>query len=296
MKFAVLFAFLLSFAQAQIPAVSGEPQELLRMTIIDTEIGTGAPAAAGQRYKVQYTGWLRDGTKFDSSRDRPEPFTFVQGRRQVIAGWEAGFAGMKVGGKRRLFIPYQMAYGDKGSGKTIPPKADLTFDVELLGVEDVREMPAASDILDELDSLQKKMMSMAEALPEDKYGWRPGSGVRSFGEVFRHVRNDNLVWLSMVGRTPAPEESRKLFLENNKTEKEPHSKQDTVRDLRESFEAVRKAIEPMRAGLLGVDVHAFDRDTTRRGVMVMFLTHASEHLGQLIAYERVNGIVPPWSK
>jgi uncharacterized damage-inducible protein DinB len=296
MKPAVLFTLLLSLAQAQIPAVSGEPKELLRMTIVDIEPGTGPAAAAGQRYKVHYTGWLRDGTKFDSSRDRSEPLTFVQGRRQVIAGWEAGFAGMNVGGKRRLIIPYQMAYGDKGSGKVIPPKADLIFDVELLGVEDVKEAPAASDILDELAIVQKKMIDMAESLPEEKFAWRPAAGVRSFGEVFRHVRNDNLVWLSMVGRTPAPEETYKLWAENSKSEKQTYTRQETIRDLRESFEAVRKAIEPMRSGALGADVHALDRDTTRRGVLVMFLTHASEHLGQLIAYERVNGIVPPWSK
>src|SRR5450432_3283496 len=110
--------FLLIFPvilQAQAPPVSGEPRELLRMSVIDVEIGTGAPAVAGKRYKVHYTGWLRDGTKFDSSRERPEPFQFVQGRRQVIAGWEAGFEGMKVGGKRRLIVPYQMAYGERGS-------------------------------------------------------------------------------------------------------------------------------------------------------------------------------------
>src|SRR5450631_1805973 len=121
---------------AQVPQVSGDARELLRMSVIDVEVGTGAVAGPGQRYKVHYTGYLKDGTKFDSSRER-EPLTFVQGRRQLIAGWEAGFEGMKVGGKRRLLIPYQMAYGEKGSGKTIPPRADLIFDVELLAVDDV---------------------------------------------------------------------------------------------------------------------------------------------------------------
>jgi len=282
--------------QAQIPAIAGEPKELLKMSIIDIELGTGAPATAGKRYKVHYTGWLRDGTKFDSSRDRPEPLSFVQGRRQVIAGWEAGFDGMKVGGKRRLIIPYQMAYGDKGSGKVIPPKADLIFDVELMGVEDVPEAVAAADVLDELATVEKKVVSMAEALPEEKYAWRPGAGVRSFGEVFRHIRNDNVLWLSMVSRTPPREETMKLVEEASKSDKEPMSKSDIVRNLRESFEAVRKAIEPMRAGTLGADVTMFGRNTTRRGLFVMYLTHASEHLGQLIAYERVNNIVPPWSK
>ena len=293
----MLLTILLSAAlQAQVPAVSGEPRELLRMSIIDIEPGTGAPAAAGKRYKVHYTGWLRDGTKFDSSRDRSEPLQFVQGRRQVIAGWEAGFEGMKVGGKRRLIIPYQMAYGDRGSGKTIPPKADLIFDVELLGVEDVPDTPAASDILDELASVEKKLVSMAETLPEEKYDWRPSAGVRSFGEVFRHIRNDNIIWLSLVARTPQKEETAKLYEETAKTEKQPMPKAEIVRNLRESFEAVRKAIEPMRAGALGADIHIFGRDMTRRGLFVLYLAHASEHLGQLIAYERVNSIMPPWSK
>ena len=85
----------------QVPPVQGEPKEFLKMSIIDVQTGTGDPAASGKRYKVHYTGWLRDGTKFDSSRDKGEPFQFVQGRRQVIAGWEAGFEGMRVGGKRR---------------------------------------------------------------------------------------------------------------------------------------------------------------------------------------------------
>ena len=297
MKFLFLFAALLplGFAQGP-PPVAGEPQELLRMTFIDVQPGTGAPALAGQRYRVHYTGWLRDGTKFDSSRDPTEPFAFVQGRRQVIAGWEAGFAGMKVGGKRRLIIPYQMAYGDKGSGKVIPPKADLIFDVELLGVEDVAEKPAAQDILDELDGLEKKLVSMAELLPEEKYSWRPGPGVRSFGEVFRHIRNDNVMWLNLVAQTPSPEEARKLYAEASTPETKTFSKAELVGGLRESFDAVRKAIEPLRAGQLGADVQLFGRDSTRRGVFVAFLTHASEHLGQLIAYERVNGIVPPWSK
>ena len=293
MRFAVIFVGVC--AMAQVPPVAGEPRELLKMSIIDIETGTGDPALAGKRYKVHYTGWLRDGTKFDSSRDKTEPFQFVQGRRQVIAGWEAGFEGMRAGGKRRLIIPHQMAYGERGSGKVIPPKADLIFDVELVGVEDVPEVPAAKDILDGLETIEKKLVSMAEALPEAKYAWRPAPGVRSFGEVLRHIENDNVLWLSLVARMPSREETNKLIEESGKSEKWPLSKQQIVTGVRESFEAVRKAIEPMRAGALGADVHVFNRDMTRRGLFTMFLAHASEHMGQLIAYERVNGFVPPWS-
>src|SRR5438552_3931559 len=129
-----------------VPQVSASVVENVTMHYVEIAPGSGAVAAPAKQYTVHYTGWLRNGTKFDSSVDRKEPFKFVQGRRQVISGWEVGFEGMKVGGKRRLFLPYQLAYGEKGRGK-IPPKAELVFDVELLGVRDVPVVPAASDLL-----------------------------------------------------------------------------------------------------------------------------------------------------
>lgn len=107
----------------------------------DTTIGTGAEATPGQRITVHYTGWLFDaaapdqkGRKFDSSRDRRDPFVFTLGVGQVIAGWDQGFAGMKVGGQRRLVIPPEQGYGARGAGSVIPPNATLLFEVELLGV------------------------------------------------------------------------------------------------------------------------------------------------------------------
>ena len=99
----------------------------------DKKVGTGATAAAGQNVSVHYTGWLPDGTKFDSSRDRNQPFDFKLGAGQVIRGWDEGVAGMKIGGRRLLVIPPDLAYGPSGSGP-IPPNATLVFDVELLGV------------------------------------------------------------------------------------------------------------------------------------------------------------------
>ena len=130
------------------PAVSKELLESLGtmpMTIsllyVDTKIGTGELAKPHMFYSVHYTGYLPDGTKFDSSLDRGEPITFQYGGHNVIAGWDTGFEGMHVGGKRRLFVPYQLAYGDKGHPPVIPAKAELIFDVELVAQSDKQPEP-----------------------------------------------------------------------------------------------------------------------------------------------------------
>ena len=108
------------------------------LQITDTEVGTGATAAAGQEVSVHYTGWLFNsgvqGTKFDSSKDRGQPFGFSLGAGMVIKGWDEGVAGMQVGGKRTLVIPPELGYGARGAGGVIPPNATLKFDVELLAV------------------------------------------------------------------------------------------------------------------------------------------------------------------
>ena len=96
--------------------------------------GNGAEAKQGRPVSVHYTGWLTDGKKFDSSKDRNEPFQFSLGAGQVIGGWDEGVTGMKIGGKRKLTIPPHLGYGARGAGGVIPPNATLVFEVELLGV------------------------------------------------------------------------------------------------------------------------------------------------------------------
>jgi len=101
---------------------------------VELKEGAGTEAKPGDRVSVHYTGWLKDGTKFDSSLDRKEAFEFPLGAGKVIKGWDEGVAGMKVGGKRKLIIPSELGYGKRGAGGVIPPDAELTFEVELLEI------------------------------------------------------------------------------------------------------------------------------------------------------------------
>ena len=122
-------------AAAAAPAAAGNEVTLPGGTkYVDEQVGSGAEARPGQRVIVHYTGTLTDGTKFDSSRDRNDPFEFALGGGEVIKGWDAGVAGMKVGGRRKLTVPPDQGYGDRPTGP-IPPNSTLLFDVELLGIK-----------------------------------------------------------------------------------------------------------------------------------------------------------------
>jgi len=137
-------AMLAGCARPPLPAVAPANQ-VVALEVTELVVGQGVAATPGSKVSVHYTGWMYDrtrpekkGTEFDSSRKSGQPFTFVLGQKQVIAGWDQGVTGMKAGGQRRLVIPSALAYGDRGAGGVIPPGATLVFDVELLGVQPPR--------------------------------------------------------------------------------------------------------------------------------------------------------------
>ena len=174
--------------------------------------GDGTEIVKHSKIQVHYTGKLQDGTKFDSSLDRGEPFTFQIGLRQVIEGWEIGLMGMKVGGKRTLVIPPELAYGDRGAGDLIPPNATLTFDVEIVDVK----APGYSFVnSSEIQSLQQdgyKFIDIRTKKERDNTGIIPGSleitafdiygnFVPEFMKTFRELvdLDDNTVFISNEG-------------------------------------------------------------------------------------------------
>jgi FKBP-type peptidyl-prolyl cis-trans isomerase FkpA len=140
-KFCAILSLLMLAACTGKPSAA-PPSAVNSLQILELQPGAGAPIVAGQNAVVQYTGWLYEagatddkGKQFDSSRNSGQPFRFVVGAGQVIKGWDQGIVGMKVGGRRRLVIPADLAYGDSGAGGLIPPGATLVFDVDLVAVE-----------------------------------------------------------------------------------------------------------------------------------------------------------------
>ena len=174
--------------------------------------GEGTEIVKHSKIQVHYTGKLQDGTKFDSSFDRGEPFSFQIGLRQVIEGWEIGLMGMKVGGKRTLIIPPELAYGERGAGDLIPPNATLTFDVELVAVQDPGYGFVKAEEIKVLQDDDYKFIDIRTKKDRDNTGIIPGSleitafdiygnFVPEFMETFRELVSleDNIVFISNDG-------------------------------------------------------------------------------------------------
>jgi len=174
--------------------------------------GEGIQIVKHSKIQVHYTGKLQDGTKFDSSFDRGEPFSFQIGLRQVIEGWETGLMGMKVGGKRTLIIPPELAYGERGAGDLIPPNATLTFDVELVAVQDPGYGFVKAEEIKVLQDDDYKFIDIRTEKDRDITGVIPGSleitafdiygnFVPEFMETFRELVSleDNIVFISNDG-------------------------------------------------------------------------------------------------
>lgn len=266
-----MLPFFLLLPLTQIPDLPGTPTPFVEMRILDIEKGSGAPAQPGQEFTVHYTGWLRDGKKFDSSRDRNQPLKFIQGRRRVIAGWEAGFEGMQVGGKRRLFIPYQMAYGEKGRG-AIPPKAELIFDVELLAAENVPDPIAAQDLIHPFESYSTRLLSLLASLPDNKLDWRPTPSSRSFREAFLHIATRTKLLLATAQSEPIPAAPT------------ASTKAELTTLLNQSFDAVRRTLPTLRQAILDRETPVFGQPSTIRGYYILLNAELAETLGQLSTY------------
>ncbi len=136
------------------------------LEITDIYVGNGESAERSYKVSVHYTGWLEDGTKFDSSIDRGEPFEFTLGQGRVISGWDQGVTGMKIGGKRKLVIPPELAYGKRGAGELIPPNSTLVFEIELLALTP----PAFTNIdNEELKALLAKGIKIVDIRRQDEW-------------------------------------------------------------------------------------------------------------------------------
>nr|WP_238325949.1 FKBP-type peptidyl-prolyl cis-trans isomerase [Bryobacter aggregatus] len=246
--------------------MAGTRTDFLRMQSIEIQLGTGAIAQPGQQFTVHYTGWLTNGKKFDSSRDRNEPFTFTQGKRQVIAGWDAGFEGMRVGGKRRLFIPYPLAYGEKGRG-AIPPKAELIFDVELLGVQDLTPQPAAQDLLNTFNSLSARFLTLARTKVDPKLVWHAANQIKLLTWAARDLPPDDLY--------------QQRVQDYEKREQDTGSRQDAIASFSEAAAALKTQLTPLRSSALDRELRVFGEASTVRGYYLLLITQLSENLGRL---------------
>jgi uncharacterized damage-inducible protein DinB len=146
------------------------------------------------------------------------------------------------------------------------------------------------------DDVQTKVLTLVKAIPADKFSWRPGSGVRSVSEVYVHIANGNRLLLALMNGMPAREEFMKMVQTNEQRERTVTGKAKVVADLEASFKEVHDALDSSSGDQLSKPIKFFGEDATPRAVYMTILSHVSEHLGQSIAYARMNGIVPPWSR
>lgn len=155
-----------------------------------------------------------------------------------------------------------------------------------------------TDLLRDAAEVQAKLVGLAEAMPESSYGWRPGEGVRSVAEVFKHVASDNYLIGGIPGSKPPASTGidPKDYRTATAYEARALSKDQVVAELKASFEFFEGAVRATTAGDLGSTLQAFGSETTRQQLWIAAVTHLHEHLGQAIAYARVNGVVPPWSR
>ncbi len=152
------------------------------------------------------------------------------------------------------------------------------------------------EFLFSFNDAESKVLSLAKAMPAEKYSWRPGPGVRSVSEVYIHIANGNRLLLGLMNGMPPREDFMKLVASNEHREKTLTGKAQVVADLEASFKEVHSALDAAGDADLSKSIKVFGADTTPRGVYMIVSNHVSEHLGQSIAYARTNGIVPPWSR
>jgi uncharacterized damage-inducible protein DinB len=155
--------------------------------------------------------------------------------------------------------------------------------------------PAGADLSVPLAELEAHVTALAKAVPEGKYSWKPAEGVRSFQQVFLHIAYANQMLLTIALNAPDAAALKKLGEDENKQEAAPATKDQVIQALSESFAAIHRALDRARANTLSRPADLFGTPTTTNGVLIDLETHMAEHLGQAIAYARMNGIVPPWS-
>lgn len=169
------------------------------------------------------------------------------------------------------------------------PTGEKAEQKDMMKKEDMKATGVRESVLSQIDQAREKLVALAEAMPADKFGWRPGQGVRSVGEVFAHVSGGNYFLTTFWGaKVPAGVDPRSF-------EKEGGDKARTIDTLKKSFDYVKQQVQALPEADLDRKIKLFGQDATVRDAMLTLASHAHEHLGQSIAYARMNNVTPPWS-